>query len=554
MPQGWYPNASTDVLTFYEAPPVGANNIVVNEFAAGAVGGTDVFALGAWSNFYGYPREIEFFGDRLFLASTPADSQAIWGSCIGDYTNFGRSSPIVDSDSVSFVINSRQVNTVKDLVPLDNLLILTTASENKMTGGADDVITPSTIGVKNQGNSGTGDVPAKVIGESAIFVQEEGQKIRDLGYQFEKDGFRGNEISIWAEHLFYGYTIENVAHWKAPWSVLIFTRDDGVQVGCTYLPEQEVVGFHWHDTDGKWMDSSSLPGKKESELYALSQRVIDGETVQYIEQQETTRFATESDMVYMDAAVTYDGRNTTATTVGLSTGGGWTEYDLLTITASASIFTAVTDIGDAIRLTAPTGESVQVIIDAYTSGTVVQGYSVGTVPAVFRTGTTTSWTFQRDTIGGLWHLEGKMVSVLRDAAVAGPFLVEDGQITLDTPGGVVHVGLGYVAQVETLELNSPGNASLRDQNKLAFDARVLLLASRGVYAYNPAIPGDEGFPVEGRQFENYGQPPFLKSGQFDCKITAGWGVDNGRVGFRQTDPLPMEILSITTKAAASGKL
>jgi hypothetical protein len=186
MPQGWFPNATTDIMTFNEAPPVGVNNVVINEFAAGAVGGTDVFALGAWSKFYGYPREVEFFGDRLFFSSTPADSQAIWGSCIGDYTNFGRSSPIVDSDAVSFVINSRQVNTVKDLVPLDNLLILTTASENKMTGGQDEVITPSTIGVKNQGNSGTGDVPAKVIGESAIFVQEEGQKIRDLGYQFEK--------------------------------------------------------------------------------------------------------------------------------------------------------------------------------------------------------------------------------------------------------------------------------------------------------------------------------------------------------------------------------
>ena len=41
---------------------------------------------------------------------------------------------------------------------------------------------------------------------------------------------------------------------------------------------------------------------------------------------------------------------------------------------------------------------------------------------------------------------------------------------------------------------------------------------------------DEGFPVDKREFENYGQPPFLKSGQYECKITAGWGVDNGRIG------------------------
>lgn len=557
MAQGWFPNPSTDIFTFYEPPPVGVNNIVVKEFAAGAVGGTDVFALGAWSDYFGYPREVEFFSDRLFFASSPGDSQAVWGSCIGDYTNFGRSSPIIDSDAVTFVINSRQVNTVKELVPLDNLLILTTGGEYKMTGGVDEVITPSTIGVKNQGNSGTGDVPAKVIGESAIFVQEEGQKIRDLGYQFEKDGFRGNEISIWADHLFYGYTIKNITHWKAPWSILLFTREDGVQVGCTYMPEQEITGFHWHDTQGLWMDACSLPGQKESELYFLSRREVNGETVQYIEQQELTRFATESDMVYMDAAVTYDGRNTGITTITLTTATGWTENDELTVTASAALFVGASDVGDAFMMTLPDGTKCQVVIDSYTSATVVKGYSVGSVPAGLQGIPTTAWTFQRDTIGNLWHLEGMEVQVLQDAAVSGPYTVENGQISLQDVGGVVHVGLGYRSNVETLELNNPGGESLRDQSKLTYSATALFLATRGVLAYNPADRSNNGAPnfdpIKTRQFENYGQPPYLVSGTYNIKLSAPWGVNAGRVGFIQDDPLPMEILSITVRADASPK-
>lgn len=195
----------------------------------------------------------------------------------------------MDSDAVTFVINARQVNTVKDLVPLDNLLVMTTGGEYKVTGGQDDVVTPSTIGVKNQGNAGSGDVQSKVIGDSAIFIQEEGQKIRDLRYQFEKDGFRGNDLSVWADHLFAGYEVKGIEYWKAPWQVVWFTRDDGVLVGCTYMPEQEVVGWHWHDTDGQFLDACALPGKKESECYFLVERVIDGETVQCIEQLAPTR-------------------------------------------------------------------------------------------------------------------------------------------------------------------------------------------------------------------------------------------------------------------------
>src|SRR5690606_11800614 len=73
MAQGWTINAATDTITFLEAPPAGTNNVVVKEFAASAVGGTDVWAVGAWSARYGYPSEVEFFADRLWMAGTRSE-------------------------------------------------------------------------------------------------------------------------------------------------------------------------------------------------------------------------------------------------------------------------------------------------------------------------------------------------------------------------------------------------------------------------------------------------------------------------------------------------
>lgn len=559
MAQGWTIDAGADAIAFFEAPPAGTGNIVVKQLPAEGQGGTDVWAVGAWSGRYGYPSEVEFFADRLWFAGTPADPQTIWASCIGDYANFGRSSPIVDSDAVTFVINARQVNAVKDLVPLDNLLVMTTGGEYKVTGGQDDVVTPSTIGVKNQGNAGSGDVQSKLIGESAIFVQEEGQKIRDLRYQFEKDGFRGGDLSVWADHLFAGYEVTGIEYWKAPWQVVWFGRDDGVRVGCTYMPEQEVVGWHWHDTDGRFLDACSLPGKKESECYFLVERFIDGELVQCIEQQAETRASTESDLWFVDCGLQYDGRNTEATTIRLDTAAGWSENDELTLTASAELFVGSTDVGDGFKLYRDVQivedgvarietASVRLVIDEYVDSTHVIVRSIGAVPDALRAVSLTGWDFQRDAIGNLWHLEGKLVSVLQDGAVVGPYVVVDGQIQLDTPGGVCNIGLPYTSEVETLELNSPGGESMRDQNKLAYSCSLLLLASRGVRAGGMV---GELYEVPERSYENYGQPPFLKTGVVDFNIPAGWGTDAGRVRLVSTDPLPMEILSITTKAVSS---
>lgn len=159
-----------------------------------------------------------------------------------------------------------------------------------------------------------------------------------------------------------------------------------------------------------------------------------------------------------------------------------------------------------------------------------------------------SWTLQRDTINNLWHLEGKRVAVLQDGAVAGPYRVVGGSISLATPGGVCNIGLPYSCEVETLELNAPGGESMRDQQKLAYKVDILLLASRGVKAGGVK---DKLYPAKARRFENYGQPPFLKTGVVEIDIPAGWGEDAGRVRIVSDDPLPMEILSITTRAVSS---
>ncbi len=561
MAQGWTINATSDWIRFHEPPPAGTNNITVVEKASSGTGGTDVFAAGAWSYRWGFPREVEFYADRLWFASTRTDPQTVWASNIGDYTNFGRSSPMVDSDALSYSINARHVNVIRELVPLDSLLALTTGGEFKATGGSDEVVTPSTIGMKPQGNAGIGDLPACVIGDSALFLQEEGQKLRDLRYQFEKDGFRGNDVSVWAEHLFFGHDFTSLEYWKAPWQVAWLTRDDGVRVGCTYMPEQEVIGWHWHDTDGRYLDTCTLPGRKESECYYLVEREIAGEIVQCIEQQAPTRFEDENDLFYVDCGLTYDGRNLSDTTMTLSSeSGSWTTDADLTLVASGGVF-APSDVGDVVELWTMVsvaqegGPNVierrvaRLVVDEYLGPETVTVRSAGAVDVSLRGEPLVSWTFRRDTISSLWHLEGKDVMVLQDSAVSGPYRVEQGQIVLGEPGGVVHIGLPYACEVHTLELNTPGGEWMRDTNKLAHKVSLQLLGTRGV-----KIGGARGplYPVKERNASMpFGAPPYLKTGVYDQDIPTEWGPDAGVIRVLSDDPLPLEILSISVRAVAS---
>ena len=547
MAQGWNVDATADTITFYEAPAAGTGNIVVTEYAKGAYGGTDVWAVGLWSGRYGYPSEIEFYADRLWLAGSKSEPQRIDGSCIGDYTNFGRSSPIIDSDAVSFTINTRQVNKIMDLVPLDSLLVLTTGGEFLMTGGQDNVVTPSTINIKPQSYYGTGEVQSRTLGESAVFIQRQGNKIRNLGYQFEKDGFRGDEISVWADHLVEGHAIKRMDFAPAPWPVLWFVRDDGTLVGCSYMPEQEVVGWHRHDTDGKVLDVCCLPGDQDTEVYLLVERIIGGVAQQYIEQAAPSLYDDPRDYFYVDCGLTYDGRNTTGTTLTLSSAGGWTEDDELTITADAAIFAGPTDEGDGFAITLG-ADSVRVVITDYTASTHVKARSIGTVPTALRGVALTGWVFQRDSIGGLDHLEGKAVVGLSDGGVFGETIVTGGKITLAQPGGVVQVGLPYTGHIETLEVNAAGGESMRGKNKLTYQVELQVRQTVGVKVGTSLDLLDE---IPQREFEDYGTAVAQTTGVLRKNISAGWSQEGGHVHVISDVPMPMEILAIAPKVAAS---
>ena len=539
MSQGWDINAGTDQITFFVAPAAGTNNIVVREFAVPASGGsTDVFALSAWGTRFGYPAEVEFFGGRLIFAATSDQPQTVWMSKVGNYVDFGKTIPSVDDDAITATINARQVNRVKELVPLSEMLLLTTGGEWKTTGGQDDVLTPTTVGFKPQSYHGSADLPALIIGTSALFVQNRGYVVRDIDYSFESDGYTGNDLTVFASHLTEGKPLVEWDYQQIPYSIVWSVREDGVLLALTYMRDQSVVGWTPMEIDGFVESVTCVPEGGEDAVYVVVRRNINGVDKRYIERLSSRLVTDVREGKFLDSHLSYDGRNTGSTSL-TATGGAWTVGSTVTLTASAAAF-ASGDVGDVVVLGYAAGANARLQITEFTSSTVVAAQIQTPVPTAYRATGTLDWGIARDVLTGLSHLNGRSVGVLSDGFVQADKTVSGGSITLDEHGVQVHVGLRYVSDLETLEINVPGGATTRMQNKLIRRVGVIVQDTRSVRAGPDFDNLDEWEP---RIAEPTIAPPDLQNGCLQVWIPASW-VEKGRVCIRQADPLPMSVLGI----------
>jgi hypothetical protein len=375
--------------------------------------------------------------------------------------------------------------------------------------------------------------------------------VRELGYNWQANGFITNDMSIRSAHLFDNYEIADMAFAKAPIQMIWFVSTSGMLLGLTYVPEQQVGAWHKHDTDGVFESVAVVAEGNEDRLYAVIRRTINGVSKRYVERMASRHFESIEDAFFVDSGATYDGTNTTATTVTVSGGTTWGPSDILTITASTAIFNypATSDIGDAIVLTDSAGNKYRLTIRGTTSTTVATARVDVTLPAALRNTATALYSFARNTISGLTWLEGKTVSILADGAVQPQKVVTSGSITIDRASSIIHIGLPYEADLESLPLamgidNGMGQGRYKNVNK----AWLRVFQSSGIF-----IGPDEDNLVEAKQrtTEPYGTPPALKTEEIQIMLTPSW-LDSGQVFIRQQDPLPLTIVGMTLEVAIGG--
>jgi len=491
-----------------------------------------------------YPATVAYYQQRLVFGQTNNDPQKIFMSQTGNYHNFNISEPLRDDDAVTFTIAASQVNEVRHLVPLSDMIILTSGGEWLLTAN-DGVITPSAIQVKPQGYRGSADAPPIVIGNTIIHLQAKGAIIRDLAFALESDSYTGNDLTVLASHLFAGKTVREWAYAQAPHSIVWVVLSDGTLAALTYMREHEVWGWSRHDTDGTFESVCTIAEGDEDATYFVVKRTINGATKRYIERLNTRVFTEVADAFFVDSGLSYDGTHTGSTTMTLSGGSSWTHSETLTLTASGSTFVSG-DVGNTIVLTVGT-ETLVCTIQAYTSATAVSVKAGRDVPTAFRSVAVSSWSKGVDEISGLGHLEGKTVAILADGNVEAQQTVASGAITISHPATKIHIGLPIQADIQTLNLEL-GQPTQQGKKKSISEVTLRVEESRGGKI---GYDADHLTEFKQRAYEPYGTATSLKTGDIKVTMPSTWRSE-GSIFFRQDDPLPMTLLAVIPEVSVGG--
>lgn len=261
-----------------------------------------------------YPAAVSYFEQRRVFAGTTSAPQTTWLTTSATDSNMSKSFPTQDDDPITFRVAAREANQIKHLVPLDDLFMFTGSAVWRVFADNADALTPSNVTVRPLAYNGASMVQPVVTGSAVLFEENRSGHIIELRYQVERGAYETGDASIMAPHLFDGYTLRDLTfaggRSKTCWTV----RSDGTLLGMTYIPSQEVLGWHQHTTDGTFESCVTVQEGTEDATYVIVKRTINGRQVRYIERIKTRTPTVLVDAFYVDAGKTYRGPATATIT------------------------------------------------------------------------------------------------------------------------------------------------------------------------------------------------------------------------------------------------
>lgn len=203
--------------------------------------------------------------------------------------------------------------------------------------------------------------------------------------------------------------------------------------------------------------------------------------------------------------------------------------------ANPGIFTSL-DVGKVVRINngfgtvASVPSSTQIIVNITQPLTSIW-------PAVAGTW---SMTMPVSAVSGLDHLNGQTVSILADGNVQPQQLVTDGSVSLQTAASAIVIGLPYVCQIKTLNLDVQGGETIQGKRKKLNAVTVRVQDSRGLKV-GPNFNSLQS--IKERTTEKMGQAIALQTTDERVIIDPAWTVQ-GQLCIQQDQPLPATVLAL----------
>lgn len=497
-----------------------------------------------------YPGCSSYFSQRLWYAGSNANPLTLYASQPGLYANFNTSFPSQEDDALTETLVSTQVNAVKWMISMQTGLVVGTAKGAWLVngGGSNAAVTVSDVTATPQAYNGASDVQPIIVNNDILYVQAKGAIIRDLSFNIYANIYTGTDISILSNHLFFQYQITEWAYSEEPFKLIWVIRNDGTMLSLTYVKEQELYGWSRHDTKGQFQSVASITEGQVDAVYVVVKRYLTGLWIKTIERMADRAFPYGAE----DSWAVDCGLASTLPTLAANLVASAATGDV-TFTADSPVF-ASTDVGSVLRM----GGGIATIT-GYTSASIISGTLTQDITYVVPNDDTDmpypaasgDWSLATPatTFVGFDHLEGSAISVLADGGVVSA-TITNGTLTLPNAATKVVGGLGFQAQLQTMYLDVPGEATIQGKRKKIAALSVRCMESRGLRA--------------GRTFDRMvnikelnravvlGNPIPLITGDERVIMDPLWDVP-GQICLQQNDPLPVTVLGVIPEIEVGDK-
>lgn len=557
----WAAAADADTYNVYRADESGLYGFIgrtdsltfTDDFIEADTGDTAPLAANPFEEGAGFwPSTTGFFQQRQIYANSDAFPNRFWMTQTGVFYNFATSTPLRDDDAIIATLAARRINEIRHIIPLSDLVILTTGAEFRVKGQGDAAFTPSTINIKPQSYYGSTALRPIVAGDVALYMAP-GNFIRELSYEFATDKFTGRDITVLARHLLDYNDIVDWAFAPSPYDLIWLVRDDGTALVLTYQNEQEVYAWTRATTLGDFKSVAVVREGDKDIAYFLVQRTINGTVKQFIERLDEREFADLQDAFCVDAGLTLDVPITitnmtaadpvvvTAPAHGLSNGDIVDISDVLEVSSNNTRREVASADYTGTGFTVANATTNTFELNLNGSGYDGSGFAAYSSGGVARKAVTI--------LSGLSHLEGAEVVAAANGYAETGLVVSGGSVTLSTPASRVHIGLPYTCQMITLPISTYGSRNTVDKRTMNIN-RLTVQVERTMGMWtgpSPDLMREAKFGLPSA----YGQPLPMVTEDVSVTLKGDWSKEK-QVVIEQRSPLPMTILSVTPDVAVGG--
>ena len=294
-----------EITAYTDAYHVTAN--VVTELYATTA--TEYWSEAAWSNYRGFPAAITTFQQRMIYGGSGYEPQRIWGTVTDDLQNFDLGDQSLATDSFAFDLNAPSRGPIQWLIAQLDLFVGFAGAEWVVNSGSTNAngqssgaaVTPTSINATESSSWGSAPgVSPQVVGDATFYTQRQTTSIRQILFSVYTEKYMTQDLTSLSDHMFTS-GIAQLAYqtrWRKQSIVWVVTQQ-GTLCGMTYELDQEVFGWHRHQTgygqstpagvpippDSGFESVAVLPGKElnDDEVWVVANRLIGGVSVRMIE-------------------------------------------------------------------------------------------------------------------------------------------------------------------------------------------------------------------------------------------------------------------------------